>query len=102
MIPGRLEDVLRANGFAHVATIGPDGEPQNNPVRYAWDGGARHEFLLEPKRPMRSDRLQQTLTSSQRHLAPRAAAIVAASPALKSANGGSGVSGRRGGPAGSR
>lgn len=38
MIPDELDDILRKNGFAHVATIGPDGEPQNNPVWYAWDG----------------------------------------------------------------
>lgn len=24
--------------FGHVATIGPDGEPQNNPVWFDWDG----------------------------------------------------------------
>lgn len=38
MIPDELVDILQKNGFAHVATIGPDGEPQNNPVWYAWDG----------------------------------------------------------------
>lgn len=38
MIPDEFVDILQKNGFAHVATIGPDGEPQNNPVWYAWDG----------------------------------------------------------------
>lgn len=38
MIPDDLVDILEANGFAHVATIGPDGEPQTNPVWYDWDG----------------------------------------------------------------
>lgn len=38
MIPEELVDILQKNGFAHVATIGPDGEPQNNPVWYEWDG----------------------------------------------------------------
>jgi len=38
MIPSEFDDILQANGFANVATIGPDGEPQNNPVWFAWDG----------------------------------------------------------------
>lgn len=38
MIPDDLVDILESNGFAHVATIGPDGEPQSNPVWYDWDG----------------------------------------------------------------
>ena len=41
-IPNSHADILEKNGFAHVATIGPDGEPQCNPVWYLWDG----EFLL--------------------------------------------------------
>jgi PPOX class probable F420-dependent enzyme len=39
MIPDNLIDILEAKGFANVATIGPHGEPQNNPVWYLWDGG---------------------------------------------------------------
>ncbi|MFV0308443.1 MAG: PPOX class F420-dependent oxidoreductase [Desertimonas sp.] len=38
MIPANLAEILDRNGFANVATIGPDGAPQNNPVWYAWDG----------------------------------------------------------------
>ncbi len=38
MIPEQVVDILESNGFAHVATIGPDGAPQNNPVWFAWDG----------------------------------------------------------------
>ena len=38
MIPDELIDILEKNGFANVATIGPDGEPQNNPVWFEWDG----------------------------------------------------------------
>ena len=37
-IPETHEDILAKKGFAHVATIGPDGAPQNNPVWYDWDG----------------------------------------------------------------
>jgi PPOX class probable F420-dependent enzyme len=31
-------DLLDEAGFAHVATIGPNGEPQSTPVWYDWDG----------------------------------------------------------------
>lgn len=32
------KDVLEKKTFAHIATIGPDGEPQNNPVWVDFDG----------------------------------------------------------------
>lgn len=38
MIPDDLVDILESVGFAHVATIGPEGQPQSNPVWYDWDG----------------------------------------------------------------
>ena len=38
MIPEGFQDLLRNPIVAHVATIGPDGEPQNNPVWFDWDG----------------------------------------------------------------
>lgn len=40
MIPDSHSDLLdwETKAFAHVATIGPDGEPQNNPVWFDWDG----------------------------------------------------------------
>lgn len=37
-IPDSHSDILRKAGFAHVATIGPRGEPQCTPVWYDWDG----------------------------------------------------------------
>jgi PPOX class probable F420-dependent enzyme len=38
-IPDSHRDILEApQSFAHVATIGPDGAPQNNPVWFDWDG----------------------------------------------------------------
>lgn len=40
MIPDSHLDLVTKPSFAHVATIGPDGEPQSNPV---WiDGDAEH------------------------------------------------------------
>ncbi|HSH58516.1 MAG TPA: PPOX class F420-dependent oxidoreductase [Acidimicrobiales bacterium] len=38
MIPDSHRDILEKKGFAHVATIGPDGEPHSSPVWYDWDG----------------------------------------------------------------
>jgi PPOX class probable F420-dependent enzyme len=38
VIPEDFRDLLRSPIVAHVATIGPNGEPQNNPVWFEWDG----------------------------------------------------------------
>ena len=37
-VPEGYEDLLRSNAVAHVATVGPGGEPQVNPVWFGWDG----------------------------------------------------------------
>jgi PPOX class probable F420-dependent enzyme len=37
-IPESRRDILEKKGFAHIATIGPNGVPQSSPVWYAWDG----------------------------------------------------------------
>ncbi len=37
-IPENYRDLLETTTLAHVATIGPAGEPQNNPVWFDWDG----------------------------------------------------------------
>ena len=37
-IPDSHADLLDSKALANVATIGPDGEPQNNPVWFDWDG----------------------------------------------------------------
>lgn len=38
VIPEDRADILGKRAFAHVATIGPGGEPQANPVWVDWDG----------------------------------------------------------------
>jgi PPOX class probable F420-dependent enzyme len=38
IIPDSHKDILESTGLAHVATLGPDGEPQSNPVWLDWDG----------------------------------------------------------------
>ncbi|HUY30662.1 MAG TPA: PPOX class F420-dependent oxidoreductase [Acidimicrobiales bacterium] len=37
-VPASHVDILTKNGFAHIATVGPDGRPQSSPVWYDWDG----------------------------------------------------------------
>ncbi len=37
-IPESHSDILETTALAHIATIGPHGEPQNNPVWFDWDG----------------------------------------------------------------
>ena len=37
-IPEGYKDLLRSTAVAYVATIGPKGEPQVNPVWFDWDG----------------------------------------------------------------
>ncbi len=37
-IPENYGDLLKTTALAHVATIGPKGEPQSNPVWFDWDG----------------------------------------------------------------
>lgn len=38
VIPETHRDLLDSTALAHVATIGPEGEPQVNPVWFDWDG----------------------------------------------------------------
>jgi PPOX class probable F420-dependent enzyme len=37
-IDPKYVDLLESTALAHVATVGPDGEPQVNPVWFGWDG----------------------------------------------------------------
>lgn len=38
MIPEHYRDLLASTALAHIATIGPHGEPQVTPVWFGWDG----------------------------------------------------------------
>lgn len=38
VIPQNYRDLLESKALADVATIGPEGEPQVNPVWFDWDG----------------------------------------------------------------
>src|SRR5690349_18405739 len=38
VIPADKADLLESKALAHISTIGPNGEPQVNPVWFGWDG----------------------------------------------------------------
>jgi hypothetical protein len=46
-IPTGYEDLLTSTALADVATIGPHGEPQVNPVWFGWDG--QHVLFSQTK-----------------------------------------------------
>ncbi len=37
-IPEQYAALLQSNALANIASLGPDGAPQNNPVWFEWDG----------------------------------------------------------------
>jgi PPOX class probable F420-dependent enzyme len=38
LIPESHLDLLESTALAHIATLGPRGEPQSSPVWFGWDG----------------------------------------------------------------
>ncbi len=38
ILPEDYKDILESTALAHVATVGPNGEPQNTPVWFDFDG----------------------------------------------------------------
>jgi general stress protein 26 len=34
----KVQKILHSKAFAHLATIGPGGEPQSSPMWFVWDG----------------------------------------------------------------
>jgi PPOX class probable F420-dependent enzyme len=38
VIPEHYQDILQSTALAHVATIGPRGEPRVSPLLFDWDG----------------------------------------------------------------
>src|ERR1700688_2251876 len=56
IIPDKEMDILKSNGMAHVATIGPNHEPQSNPVWFDWDG--THVLISQTKTRQKYRNLQ--------------------------------------------
>jgi hypothetical protein len=57
VIPQGYEDLLESAALVHVATIGPHGEPQNNPVWFGWDG--EHVVFSQTKSRQKYRNLQR-------------------------------------------
>lgn len=34
----KIQKILHSKAFAHLATVGPNGEPQSSPMWFLWDG----------------------------------------------------------------
>lgn len=34
----KVQKILQSKGFAHLATTGPEGDPQSSPMWFLWDG----------------------------------------------------------------
>jgi PPOX class probable F420-dependent enzyme len=47
IIPEHYLDILQSTALAHIATIGPKGEPQSSAVWFGWDG--THIFFTVKK-----------------------------------------------------
>ncbi|GCE03101.1 PPOX class F420-dependent oxidoreductase [Dictyobacter aurantiacus] len=57
VIPEKYKDLLETKSGAHVATIGPKGEPQSSPVWFGWDG--EHVLFSLTKKRQKFHNLQR-------------------------------------------
>lgn len=57
VIPEQYQDLLTKQSFAHIATVGPDGEPQSSPVWIDWDG--QHILFSQTKSRQKLHNLQR-------------------------------------------
>ena len=57
MIPELYRDLLTSTALAHVATLGPNGKPQTNPVWFDWDGA--HILFSQTTKPQKYRNLQR-------------------------------------------
>lgn len=57
MIPEPYHDLLASTALAHIATIGPHGEPQSTPVWFGWDG--THIRFSQTRRQQKIRNLQR-------------------------------------------
>ncbi|HTK07947.1 MAG TPA: PPOX class F420-dependent oxidoreductase [Ktedonobacteraceae bacterium] len=57
VIPEKYMDILNSKSAAHIATIGPKGEPQSSPVWFGWDG--KHIFFSLTKKRQKYHNLKR-------------------------------------------
>jgi PPOX class probable F420-dependent enzyme len=64
VIPSSHRDLLEARGFAHLASIGPDGEPQSHPVWYDWHDGKLRISTTKDRQKYRNVRRNERVAAS--------------------------------------
>lgn len=69
MIPESYLDLLQSTALAHVATIGPHGEPQSTPVWFAWDGS--HIRISQTRRQQKYRNLRRDARIALSIVAPQ-------------------------------
>ena len=71
MIPEGFHDLLKNTAVAHVAhvaTIGPYGEPQNNPVWFDWDEDYVKFRQTKTRQKLRNLRVTLSIVDPENHL----------------------------------
>jgi PPOX class probable F420-dependent enzyme len=53
-IPEKYLDLLDSKALAHVATVGPNGEPQVNPIWFDWDGAHLRFSLTKTRQKLKN------------------------------------------------
>lgn len=64
LIPDSHIDILDKKAFASVATIGPNGEPQNNPVWFGWNGSEIRFSQTTTRQKYRNTRMDRRVALS--------------------------------------
>src|SRR5680860_285345 len=64
VIPDTYKDLLELPALANVATIGPNGEPQVNPVWFGWDGNHLRFSLTTTRQKTRNLKRDQRIALS--------------------------------------
>ena len=71
-IPESHLDLLESTALAHIATIGPRGEPQSSPVWFGWDGEyvkfSQTKTRQKYKNLNREPRLALSIVDPENHL----------------------------------
>jgi PPOX class probable F420-dependent enzyme len=72
IIPESHLDLLESTPLAHIATIGPRGEPQSSPVWFGWDGEyvkfSQTKTRQKYKNLNREPRLALSIVDPENHL----------------------------------
>ena len=72
LIPESHLDLLESTALAHIATLGPRGEPQSSPVWFGWDGDyvkfSQIKTRQKYKNLNRDPRLALSIVDPENHL----------------------------------